>query len=171
MSSLSERRMNSITKLSSNVQPTLPQAFRGAPPGGGEDRTLSTCQSETAFQNSKGGQLPTMYYLLIREGWQVVFHSGCILFHPSGYEPTDTSVRRKAEMLHLEKPRIVKRAFRYNWRAAEVPHRSLYEDARGWGTSAEAAMGSAASPKPWCLLSSRFRENSLQLFPGYVRQG
>lgn len=60
--------MNSITKLSSNVQPTLPQAFQGERPEGGEERTLSTCQSETAFQNSKGGRSPTMYYLLIREG-------------------------------------------------------------------------------------------------------
>lgn len=60
-------RMNSITKLSSNVQPTLPQAFRGEARGRGG-------------QNSKGGWPPTMYYLLIREGWQVDFHCGCILF-------------------------------------------------------------------------------------------
>lgn len=60
MSSLSEARMNSITKFSSSVQPALPPTLvrtaREGRPGAGSPLP--------AFQNAKGGIMPATYDLI-----------------------------------------------------------------------------------------------------------
>lgn len=56
--------------------------------GGWRQRLALPCQSETAFQKTKGGMMPAIYDLLTRESGREDFKSSCVLFRPRGCEHT-----------------------------------------------------------------------------------
>lgn len=67
--------------------------------GGWRQRLALPCQSETAFQKTKGGMMPAIYDLLTRESGREDFKSSCVLFRPCGCEHTDSFARRKGSAL------------------------------------------------------------------------